>query len=227
MRSFLRLIIVLAVPIVLTMMMVRLLTLPWYPAWQYGRPGFPADPLGMPRDERLRLAQASIRFLNIPWQTAMLQDLRFDDGTPAYEEQELEHMDDVKDVYNALTFLAVVMGVAAMVAVVFLRRGRGEKGTGCGALWTSLGQGATMTLGLLLALGVWMLMDFDGFFTFFHSLFFEPGTWLFSYSDTLIRLFPLPFWQDAGFIVAGGVSVLSLFLVAVSVWQGQRCEARY
>ena len=181
----------------------------------------------MPRDERLRLAQASIRFLNIPWQTAMLQDLRFDDGTPAYEGPELEHMDDVKVVYNALTLLALVLGGAAMVSAKLLGRARGEKGAGCRDLWTSLAQGATMTLGLLLALGVWMLLDFDGFFTFFHSLFFEPGTWLFSYSDTLIRLFPLRFWQDAGFIVAGGVSVLSLILIALSVWRGRRCEAPF
>jgi integral membrane protein (TIGR01906 family) len=226
MRTLLRLLIVVAVPIVLTMMMVRLLTLPWYPAWQYGRPGFPADPLGMPRAERLRLAQASIRFLNIPWQTAMLEDLRFDDGTPAYERRELEHMDDVKIVYNGLTFLALVLGVAALVAAQLLWRGRGEEGSGCRAFWTSLSQGAIMTLGLLLALGIWMLLAFDSFFTFFHSLFFEPGTWTFPYTDTLIRLFPLPFWQDAGFIVAGGVSVLSLFLIPLTVWRRQRCELR-
>ncbi len=225
MRSFLRLLIVLAVPIVLTMMMVRLLTLPWYPAWQYGRPGFPPDPLGMPREERLRLAQASIRFLNIPWSTDMLAELHFDDGTPAYQERELEHMDDVKAVYNGLTLLALVMGAAALIAVWALLHQPGAVNGSCRAIWTSLTQGAIMTLGLIVSLGVWMLISFDLFFTVFHQLFFEPGTWLFSYSDTLIRLFPLPLWQDAGLIIAGGVSALSLLLIALGVWRGQRCGA--
>jgi len=35
------------------------------------------------------------------------------------------------------------------------------------------------------------------FFVGFHALFFEGDSWLFLYSDTLIRLFPLRFWQDA------------------------------
>jgi integral membrane protein (TIGR01906 family) len=225
MRSFLRLLIVLAVPIVLTMTMVRLLTLPWYPAWQYGRPGFPPDPLGMPRAERVRLAQASIRYLNIPWHTDLLAELQFDDGTPAYEGRELEHMDDVKTVYNGLTFLALVMAAAALIAAWALRPGADVGG--CRAVWTSLAQGATMTLALLVALGLWMLLAFDMFFDLFHGLFFEPGTWLFSYSDTLIRLFPLPFWQDAGLIVAGGVSLASLILIALATWRGRRCGTQF
>ncbi len=35
------------------------------------------------------------------------------------------------------------------------------------------------------------------FFTLFHQVFFEGDSWLFLYSDTLIRLFPIRFWQDA------------------------------
>ncbi len=60
-------------------------------------------------------------------------------------------------------------------------------------------------MALLLGLAAWMLIGFEGFFQAFHGVFFESGTWVFSYSDTLIRLFPLPFWQDAGLIVAGGL----------------------
>jgi uncharacterized membrane protein len=48
--------------------------------------------------------------------------------------------------------------------------------------------------------GVGILIDPDvfwQFFTFFHTLFFEGDSWLFYYSDSLIRLFPIRFWQDA------------------------------
>jgi uncharacterized membrane protein len=38
-------------------------------------------------------------------------------------------------------------------------------------------------------------------------LFFTGDSWLFLYSDTLIRLFPMRFWQDA-FLFAGALDVL-------------------
>jgi len=40
-------------------------------------------------------------------------------------------------------------------------------------------------------------VSFSSFFTTFHRIFFTGDSWLFSYSDTLIQLFPLPFWVDA------------------------------
>ena len=40
-------------------------------------------------------------------------------------------------------------------------------------------------------------VSFWNFFTVFHEIFFKGDSWLFLYSDTLIRLFPLPFWESA------------------------------
>jgi uncharacterized membrane protein len=53
---------------------------------------------------------------------------------------------------------------------------------------------------------------FWNFFSAFHSLFFEGDSWIFLYSDTLIRLFPIRFWQDAflwGAVIAlaGGIGL--------------------
>ena len=47
-----------------------------------------------------------------------------------------------------------------------------------------------------------------------------PGTWLFSYSDALIRLFPVEFWFDATVMLAiiGFVGGLAL---ALGGWQIQ------
>ena len=50
----------------------------------------------------------------------------------------------------------------------------------------------------------------------FHELFFSGGSWLFLYSDTLIRLFPLPFWQDA-FLFAGVLDVLGGLVLALAL----------
>jgi integral membrane protein (TIGR01906 family) len=216
---------VIAVPVVLTISVVRRLTAGWYPAFEYARPGFPEDPYGMPREARLQLAQATIRFLNTPGRTDMLADLRLPDSDPwngaaAYNARELAHMDDVKLVFSGLTLLAAGLLAGAVAAAVALAR-RGER---C-VVWAALAQGGGLTLALLLGLAVWMLVAFDAFFTAFHGLFFQAGTWVFSYSDTLIRLFPLPFWQDAGLIIALTVSLLAALLLGVGLYSSRRCRS--
>ena len=72
-------------------------------------------------------------------------------------------------------------------------------------------------IGLIVVIGMTINPNvFWGLFEGFHSLFFEGDSWLFLYSDTLIRLFPLRFWQDAFLIAAiialGGGFALGLGL---------------
>ena len=58
-------------------------------------------------------------------------------------------------------------------------------------------------------------MSFDALFTEFHRIFFEGDTWLFLYSDSLIRLFPERFWQDVFLAIGGlciGMALLVIFL---------------
>ncbi len=58
--------------------------------------------------------------------------------------------------------------------------------------------GLSVAIGLIVVVGIAIDPDiFWNFFAGFHSLFFTGDSWLFSYSDTLIRLFPIRFWQDA------------------------------
>jgi len=206
-RSVLRVLIAAAVPLTLVIGMARLLTLPWYPAWEYAKPGFPADPLGMAPEERLRLARASIAFLNTPRGVGRLDDVQFADGTVAFDAREISHMDDVKLVYDQLTAAAAIAFVVAVAAAwVLIRQGH------LSLVWGALSDGSLFTLCVLVALGVWMAVGFDAFFTAFHGIFFEAGTWLFDYSDMLIRLFPLKFWVDAGLIIAVGVGALAFAL---------------
>jgi integral membrane protein (TIGR01906 family) len=208
---------ILSLPVVLTMAVVRAVTMPWYPAWEYSRAGFPEDPYGMETPYRLRLARAAIRYLNRPRDDTSLSDLELPNGNPAFNERELSHMVDVKRVYDLLTVVAAVLLIATAIDVGYLavrgeveEIGRGLQGAGI------------LALSLIAALALWMLVGFNAFFTAFHRVFFEGGTWLFRASDTLIRLFPLRFWQDAGFLVAGGVSGLAIILLVV----GHRLKRR-
>jgi integral membrane protein (TIGR01906 family) len=76
-----------------------------------------------------------------------------------------------------------------------------------------LARGGWLMVALALALGAIALVGmainpnvFWQFFTLFHELFFTGDSWLFQYSDTLIRLFPIRFWEDA-FLLAAGIAL--------------------
>jgi integral membrane protein (TIGR01906 family) len=77
----------------------------------------------------------------------------------------------------------------------------------------SLIRGGWLTLGLIGVIFAFILIAFGVVFVLFHQIFFASGTWMFFYSDTLIRLFPERFWRDI-FLVVGGLSAgMSLLLI--------------
>ncbi len=210
MRALLRWIIMLTVPVILVVAVVRLATGAWFVAWEYSRPAFPPDPYGMTAGERLRLAQASVQFLNYPYDLSLLERLRFDDGTAAYNARELSHMADVKHVYDRITLWALLaLALAGCAGWALFRRREAS------AFWGALSDGGLCVLAALLTLGVLMTLARDAFFVGLHGLFFAADTWLFAYDDTLIRLFPERLWQDAGFFVAGVTALAALTLALV------------
>lgn len=115
-------------------------------------------------------------------------------GAAAFDEAAVSHLIDVRNILvpaRWLTFGLLVL--AAGWALVRLRSEGGRCIVGGvarrGAWIIVVGAG----LGVLVGLA-----DFDALFTWFHGLFFEPGTWVFPESALLIRIFPLPFWTAAG-----------------------------
>ena len=58
--------------------------------------------------------------------------------------------------------------------------------------------GAAVSAVFVLLAAAAAVFDFSAFFTAFHGLFFEAGTWTFPYDSLLIRLFPESFWVAAG-----------------------------
>jgi integral membrane protein (TIGR01906 family) len=190
------------VPFALTFLGLRLLLTPAFPQMEYRTPGFPPDDYGFTLQDRLHWSTISINYLVNNAGISYLGDLTFPDGTSLFNERELIHMHDVKQVVipvlwigYSVWFLIIALGAWARF----------------GSWWSDylrgLRRGGWFMLGLVLVIGTFAGISFWQFFTVFHELFFSGGSWLFLYSDTLIRLFPLPFWQDA-FLFAGVLDVL-------------------
>jgi integral membrane protein (TIGR01906 family) len=80
----------------------------------------------------------------------------------------------------------------------------------------ALSRGGWLTVGLIAALLVYLVINFNDLFITFHEIFFRSGTWVFRFSDSLIRLFPVIFWRDAfiwvGVIALGSGVAIGYFL---------------
>ena len=205
----------LLIPLALIGLGLRTLLTPIFLQIEYNMPYFPPDEYGFTKEDRLQWAPYALDYLVNNADISYLGDLKFDDGTPLYNERELSHMDDVKRVtqgalrvwYLSLALLAL-LGVWAWFG-----------GTWWPAYRLGLMRGGWLMVGLAVAIGLIVVIGisinpnvFWDFFAGFHSLFFEGDSWLFLYSDTLIRLFPIRFWQDAFLLAAvialgGGVAL--------------------
>lgn len=197
----------LLVPFALIMLGARLLMTPLFPEIEYRMPGFPDDPYGFTLEDRLRWSKPSIEYLLNNADLSFLAELHFDDGTPIYNERELQHMLDVKNVVQMLLRVwSINLALLALIGLWAWRAGQ------MNAFRAGLRWGGWLTIGLLMALGAFAAISFWQFFSWFHSLFFEGDSWIFRYDDTLIRLFPLRFWQDAVLYIVGFAILTGLAL---------------
>ncbi len=203
MRTLASWILSLAVIPAIVLAVLRLMLTPLYIQVEYRMPGFPSDPFGFSQADRLHWAELARQYLLNDAEIAFLADLRFDDGTPVYNARELRHMEDVKRVVQGALRVGYAAWALLLAAGVWAWR-RQE-----GAFYrAALARGGWLTIAFVGLTVVFSLLAFRAFFTAFHRVFFEGDTWLFHYSDTLIRLFPERFWQDA-FLWLGGLSLLA------------------
>jgi integral membrane protein (TIGR01906 family) len=195
------------VPVFLLMTSIRLLLFPVYTILEYQRPGFPPDTYGFTLQDRLKWSQVSLDYLSNGAGIEFLADQKLDASTPLYNERELSHMLDVKNLVQVMLIIWPLIGIFILGAGVLAMRGGWLP-----HFWQAVSRGGWAAVGLILTILVAVMLSFNALFTGFHRIFFSGDTWLFQYSDTLIRLFPMPFWQDA-FTVMGALVLLGgLFL---------------
>ncbi|MGL6278920.1 MAG: TIGR01906 family membrane protein [Gaiella sp.] len=207
------LVVAVATPGLLAVTGLRIVANDWIVSFEYGRDGFPADRYGLTREERTELALLGLRAITPGTEgIALLQRARLPDGSPAFTVPELDHMQDVRDVFGLALRAQAIALVALALLAAGLWRTRLRHAVPLGLLAGAL---ATLVVALL-AVPV-ILLGFDRFFESFHNLFFDPGSWRFPTSDTLIRLYPERFWEDISQLVAA-LTVLQAVVLAPLAW---------
>lgn len=195
-------------PLVLIGLSLRILLTPLFYSIEYHMPYFPADEYGFNTADRMTWATYAVDYLVNDADISYLGELTFNDGSPLYGERELRHMEDVKNLVQAcLRVWYLSAALLAILAILAVRNGWEfeylqalKRGGGWMISFAAV-------LGMIAVAGI--LINpyiFWSFFSGFHRLFFDGDSWLFYYSDTLIRLFPIRFWQDA-FLSAAIISL--------------------
>jgi integral membrane protein (TIGR01906 family) len=202
------LLVTIAVPFFLLMSSIRILLIPYlYLDFEYNTPGFPPDTYGFTLQDRLHWSKISMDYLLNDQGISWLADQKLADGSPLYTDRELSHMLDVKNLIQAM-FVAWWIMLAAFIGIGLISwRLKGIK-----RYWKALSSGGWLTIGLIFAILIFVVISFNTLFTDFHRIFFSGNTWLFLFSDTLIRLFPMQFWQDA-FIWMGVITNVFAVLI--------------
>ncbi|HWQ04264.1 MAG TPA: TIGR01906 family membrane protein [Longilinea sp.] len=202
-----------AIPLFLLMTAIRVLFQPLFLQIEYRAPGFPEDSFGFSLQDRLMWGGISMEYMFNNQGISFLGDQRLPDGSPLYNDRELGHMADVKVLVQLMIRVWTVLFAALVVILIWAWRGKWLKGLG-----EAYARGAWLTLGFIGAIFIAIVTGFDALFTAFHRLFFQGDSWLFLYSDSLIRLFPIRLWQDA-FIGMGILTVIgAMIFLLIGKW---------
>ncbi|NLG51483.1 MAG: TIGR01906 family membrane protein [Chloroflexi bacterium] len=201
--SISRTVLVLAMPLVLLFSPLYLFATPGFVRHEYSLRDFPPSERFAP-EERLRISDTILHYLRNKATLADMSEETTDSGEIALLPSEVQHLVDVKVVMDgifAAHAVAVGLGLVAALLLWFSPRRHW--------LPTALRQGVWLMGGIIAFILVFSFIDFDVFFTRFHQIFFQPGTWVFYETDTLIQLYPLPFWMDAVWKIGVTTLVLS------------------
>ena len=129
-----------------------------------------------------------------------------------YSTDTVSHLDDCYTIASVARPTLIAIAVIALAALVFT----GVVGRKHAVARAFLAAGIVVIV-TLVGLAAWAIIDFNGFFTGFHQLFFSQGNWTFPYDSLLICALPTPFWMGMGAVwlaVTALVSVVSIIVGA-------------
>jgi len=199
-RPFAHILFILAIPLILIVSPLYLFVSPGFVRYEYSRQGFPPAER-FSQEERLRISDVILHYLRGKASLKEMATFPTTEGVPALRKAEVEHLVDVKHVLDGFFTLHKIAILIACLSIIYLWYSPSRF-----LLPIYLRQGVWVTGGLILLVLLSSVLNFDLFFTRFHELFFPHGNWTFYVEDTLIQLYPLPFWSDT--VLKLGLTIL-------------------
>ena len=133
-----------------------------------------------------------------------------------YNEREIAHMVDVRNLYQGVQLAAIIAAVLAaamlILAAVLMRRDALK------ALSKGYLIGACVFAAVVIVLGIWVMIDFSSFWTAFHHLFFTNDLWLLNpATDRMILICPEQLFFDIVVRFGSWFLTVALVLAAAAV----------
>ncbi len=203
-QRLLSLLLILSFPLVSLGLSVRLTFHEWFINYEYSKGNFPKDRWGMPDNLRKELAKLGLRAVLSEEGLEAFKKARLPDGRKAFNHREIKHMKDVNELLSILFPLTYSGAVLWIIGLAFtLNRAK--------VLMLS----GAFSIALISVLTAAALSNYDLAFEVFHNLVFDPTSWRFRYTDTLLRIYPMKFWFDGTVTVVGMSCLLSTITLLV------------
>ena len=147
-----------------------------------------------------------------------------------FNPREVLHMRDVKHLVWMVYGIATVSGVYLLLftGVGVIARPKFPREVARLCIW-----GGGLTIGLVVAIGLFALVGFDTLFLKFHQFSFSNDLWQLNERDYLLLMFPQEFWLDATIwvatrAVAGAGLLMAIFggYLAYQRWAEQRATPK-
>ena len=126
-----------------------------------------------------------------------------------YNEKELLHLEDVRDIIQLFKVAQVVSIILFVILAVFIYLNAGVK-----HLLRLIKIGSIVTATFTVLIVAWALIDFNSLFLIFHFISFSNDLWILDPTrDYLIMIFPEGFFNDAALMI-----ILTILLCAGIIW---------
>ncbi len=172
---------------------------------------------GIEKVELEKAATQIIRYFNSSEEYLSVTVIKDGVDFVLFNEKEVAHMKDVKALVRLDYYVLLGTGLFMLSYIalnIFYRRR-----ASCRPLTSAVFRGSSITIGLILILGILAVADFDVFFTAFHLISFANDFWLLDpNTDYLIMLFPGGFWYDCVIYIAVAIALSALVAGIVSWW---------
>ncbi len=208
-RLLASLLVVLLSPVVFIGLPTRLAFNEWFIEWEYSKADFPKDRYGMEDEYRKHLAKLGLRSVLSDEGMEEFKRATLPDGSVAFNRREIKHMEDVKRFLGFFFPFLYASLVVCALAFVYMRDLR--------LMGKTLIAASLFSLFLTTATAVFSITNYELAFELFHNYVFDPYSWRFRYSDTLLRIYPMKFWYDGTIFVVVSAGVLCLLSLLTGI----------
>ena len=181
---------------------------------------------GLAQSELDKVARGLISYFNSDEEYISLTVIKGGKPFELFNQREIIHLKDVKGLiwldYRLLMVTLLCTLTYAGVSLLWRKRKYWRR------LARGLVGGSSITLALMLALGLGILLNFDQLFLQFHLISFTNELWqLDPTKDYLIMLFPRGFWYDAAMFCALATAVGAVVLGGTAAMYLNRTRRSY